>query len=174
MPPDMAGTEPCPFLENHPSCSTEEDTPKVLRNKLVPQVSEGCHDMGVVVALFMSHVYRFKLVLLTWAHSMPLSMLGLCNAMWLTLSCDCHVTVMWLSCDCYNVTTIFLNLVPRPHPKNLERSLVTLTNWVAYYVTITCLTWSRASQLLLTMAIKSRWSCYGSTTGKSCEARVVA
>ena len=56
MPPDTAGTKPCPFLENHPSCSAEEDTPKVLRNKLVPQVSDDMGGTSVVVALSMSQV----------------------------------------------------------------------------------------------------------------------
>ena len=49
------------------------------------------------------------------------------------------------------------SLVPRPHPKNRERGLVTLANYLvcaesALYVTITCLLWSRGSQLLLRWA----------------------
>ena len=55
------------------------------------------------------------------------------------------------------------SLVPRPHPKNQERGLVTLANYLicaesAYYVTITCLLWSCGSQLPLTMALQSRWA----------------
>ena len=45
-------------------------------------------------------------------------------------------------------------LVPKPHSKNQERSLVLLANFhicaeSACYATITCLTWSRGSQVLL-------------------------
>ena len=47
------------------------------------------------------------------------------------------------------------SLVPRPHPKNQERGLVTLANYLIC-VTITCLLWSRASQLPLMMALQSR------------------
>ena len=55
------------------------------------------------------------------------------------------------------------SLVPRPHQKNQERGLVTLANYLicaesAYYVTIMCLLWSCGSQLLLTMALQSRWA----------------
>ena len=43
------------------------------------------------------------------------------------------------------------------------RGLVTLANFLvraesAYYVTIMCLMWSRGSQLLLMMALQSRWT----------------
>ena len=69
------------------------------------------------------------------------------------------------------------SFVPRPHPKNRERGLVTLANFPvcaesAYYVTISCLTWSRGSQLLFTMALQSRWADLAA--GKPCEARLVA
>ena len=55
------------------------------------------------------------------------------------------------------------SFVLRPHPRNQERGLVTLANYLicaesAYYVTITCLLRSRGSQLLLTMALQSRWA----------------
>ena len=51
---------------------------------------------------------------------------------------------------------------PGPTQKS-ERGLVTLANYLvcaesAYYVTITCLLRSRGSQLLLTMALQSRWA----------------
>ena len=52
---------------------------------------------------------------------------------------------------------------PGPTQKNQERGLVTLANYLvcaesAYYVRIMCLLWSRGSQLLLTMALQSRWA----------------
>ena len=49
-----------------------------------------------------------------------------------------------------------ISLIPRPHLKNRERNFLVCAK-SAYYVTITCLTWSCGSQLLLTMALQSRW-----------------
>ena len=69
-----------------------------------------------------------------------------------------HLSILLFRCKCLH----FVILMPRPHlasspgptPKNRERGLVSLANFPvsaasACYATITCLTWSRGSQLLL-------------------------
>ena len=66
---------------------------------------------------------------------------------------------------------------PQAPPKYWERGLVTLATFLvctllvcaesAYYVTITCLLWSRGSQLLFTMALQSRWTDLPTCTERS-------
>ena len=70
--------------------------------------------------------------------------------------------------NCYQKCSQVANLIKHSHmcvlaspkalPKNQERGLVILANFLvcAYYVTISCLTWSHDSQLLLMIALQSR------------------